>query len=245
VRREPAPPAFDRYREEVARGLAGADLVVAPTRAMLDAIARHYGAPAQARVIPNGRSAARFTPQEKEALVLCAGRLWDAAKNASALDAAAQGLPWPVLLAGEDEHPDPARRGRRGPRHARALGHLTPAALAAFYARAAIYALPARYEPFGLSVLEAALAGCALVLGDIPSLRETWNGAAAFVDPDRPDRLRAVLLGVIEREELRARLSSQARSRALELGPERMADDYLAAYRDLAAGGGLAQEARA
>ncbi len=33
--------------------------------------------------------------------------------------------------------------------------------------------LPARYEPFGLSVLEAALSGCALVLGDIPSLRES------------------------------------------------------------------------
>ena len=32
-------------------------------------------------------------------------------------------------------------------------------------------------------VLEAALAGCALVLGDMPSLREIWEGAALFVDP--------------------------------------------------------------
>ena len=39
-----------------------------------------------------------------------------------------------------------------------------------WFARAGIYALPAVYEPFGLSVLEAALSGCALVLGDIPSL---------------------------------------------------------------------------
>ena len=30
---------------------------------------------------------------------------------------------------------------------------------------ASVYVLPAKYEPFGLSVLEAALSGCALVLG--------------------------------------------------------------------------------
>ena len=59
------------------------------------------------------------------------------------------------------------------------------------YAAAAIYALPARYEPFGLSVLEAAQHGCALVLGDIDSLRENWDGAALFVDPDDAGALAA------------------------------------------------------
>jgi glycogen synthase len=53
-----------------------------------------------------------------------------------------------------------------------------------WYARASIYALPARYEPFGLSALEAALSGCALILGDIPSLREVWLEAAPYVSPD-------------------------------------------------------------
>ena len=52
------------------------------------------------------------------------------------------------------------------------------------YGDASIFALPARYEPFGLSILEAALSGCALVLGDLPSLRELWTGAAMFVPPD-------------------------------------------------------------
>ena len=65
------------------------------------------------------------------------------------------------------------------------LGRLSAGELADWYARAAIYALPARYEPFGLSALEAALSGCALVLGDIPSLREIWGDAALFVPPGR------------------------------------------------------------
>ena len=59
--------------------------------------------------------------------------------------------------------------------------------------RASIYAFPAKYEPFGLSVLEAALARCALVLGDTQSLREIWRDAAIYVPPDSAERLRDVL----------------------------------------------------
>jgi hypothetical protein len=100
--------------------------------------------------------------------------------------------------------------------------------------RAAIYALPARYEPLGLSVLEAALAGCALVLGDIPSLREVWGGEAAiFVPPNDVDAL-ADALELLRREPVRrARLAVCARARALEYGPARMAASYLAAYSSL------------
>jgi glycogen synthase len=238
VRRAAPPPRFDRYRLEVAQGLAGADLVVAPTRFMLQELERHYGALPRTRVIPNGRSAPRFRPGEKEPFILCAGRLWDEAKNAQLLDAIADRLRWPVLLAGDEEHPDPTRRGAAQPRHARPLGRLPPESLACFFCRASIYALPARYEPFGLSVLEAALAGCALVLGDTPSLREVWEGAALFVDPDSTELLQSVLAGLIDRPDLRATLGALARERALTYTPERMAEGYAAAYRDLVAGRG-------
>ncbi|MEB3829625.1 glycosyltransferase [Phormidium sp. CCY1219] len=67
---------------------------------------------------------------------------------------------------------------------------MSPEELSHWYARAAIYAFPARYEPFGLSVLEAALSGCALVLGDIPRLREMWGDAAVFANPDVARRWR-------------------------------------------------------
>ena len=243
VRRERPPTSFDRYHQEVARGLAGASMVVTPTRWMLEAIRRHYGTVARARVIPSGRSAARFLPGEKEPMVICAGRLWDAAKNVAALDAVAASLPWPVLLAGEEEPPDQAHRGAARSRHARPLGRLAPEALACFLSRASIYALPARYEPFGLSVLEAALAGCALVLGDIPSLRETWEGAALFVDPESPAMLRKLLAELMRRPDQCAALGARARAQALTLSPTRMAESYLAAYQDvLAARAAPAQE---
>ena len=116
------------------------------------------------------------------------------------------------------------------------LGCLPPAGVADFLSRASIYALPARYEPFGLSGLEAALSGCALVLGDIPSLREVWADAAVFVDPDDPAALESALLALIADADRRQEMARRARGRAAVYTPERMADGYLAAYGDLLAG---------
>ncbi len=107
--------------------------------------------------------------------------------------------------------------------------------MAQWYARAAIYALPARYEPFGLTALEAALSGCALVLADLPSLRETWGDAACFADMSDPQALRAALAALIEDEPRRAELAARARARATRFTPQRLAREYLALYRTLRA----------
>jgi glycosyltransferase involved in cell wall biosynthesis len=243
VRGEDAPPAWDRYRDRVARGLAGAGAVVAPTRAMAGALAGHYGGrvtalggAAPARVVPNGRRAGAYPPGPKEPLVLTAGRLWDEAKNVRAVAAAAGGHAWPAYVAGDGAPPAGAGGGwRAGGGRVRWLGALAPAELAAWMARAAAYALPARYEPFGLSALEAGLAGCALVLGDVPSLREVWGDAALFVAPDAPAQLACALRTFDADPGYRAELGARARARALTYTPERMALGYLDAYAAAAA----------
>lgn len=227
VRGGRAPASWDHYAERVHRGLHAADLVVAPTRAMLDSLQAHYGRLHQARVIYNGRDARRFVAREKEAFVLSAGRLWDAAKNAQVLADIASELGWPVKLAGEPVGPDGSRIQLR---NVELLGSRPPAEMADLFARASIYALPARYEPFGLTALEAGLAGCALVLGDIPSLREIWGQAAEFVPPGDRTALRQALSGLIADPERRAELAGRAFRRAEQFTVRRMRDEYLAAY---------------
>ena len=76
--------------EEVAAGIEAASAVVAPTRAMLDELTRHYGARAYARVIANAVSAEHVRPRAKRPYVFVAGRLWDDAKNVAALGAVAR-----------------------------------------------------------------------------------------------------------------------------------------------------------
>jgi glycosyltransferase involved in cell wall biosynthesis len=232
VKGEPAPAEWDRYREAVAEGLRAADLVVAPTLAMLRGLRDDHGPIAPSRVIPNGRDGSLYAPAAKEPTILSAGRLWDEAKNIEALASVAPSLPWPVYVAGDEAHPE---RGATPFDSVRPLGRLSPAELARWYARTSIYALPARYEPFGLSALEAALSGCALVLGDIPSLREVWGDAAAFVPPGDPRALRSALEGLIRDPTHRLRMAEAARRRALAYSADCMARAYRDAYRELLA----------
>lgn len=231
VKRERAPREWDRYRQEVTTGLQQADLIVAPSQAMLSALQSHYGPLPRTRVIHNGRSDALYSPGRKSNLILSAGRLWDEAKNLAALQRVASNLPWSVCVAGDDRSPDGGRRDTAG---VRCLGRLDADALACWYAKAAIYALPARYEPFGLSALEAGLSGCALVLGGIDSLREVWDDAAAYVDPDDAGALRSTLVDLIEHPDRRESLRRLSLTRARRYAPQHMAGAYLAAYRDVA-----------
>src|SRR4051812_7799366 len=224
VKGEPAPPRYERYRQAVSRGLHNANLVVAPSHTMLDALRHHYGPLPQTLVIDNARSPRGFAASAtKEPFILTAGRMWDEAKNVAALRAVAPKLAWPMYVAGEEARENSSE-------NVNALGRLSADAMASWLGRASIYALPARYEPFGLSVLEAALSGCALVLGDIPSLRENWTGAAAFVAPDDHEALQSALSTLIDQPGRIDAFAAAARRRAAAFSPARFAEEYLAAY---------------
>jgi glycosyltransferase involved in cell wall biosynthesis len=218
VHGEPAPPQWRTYRDRVTAGLTAADVVVAPTRAVLGDLAREYGV-VDGVVVPNGRRADWVRPVAKEPLVLGAGRAWDEAKNLGTLARIALPEPWRLAVAGDGEAP-------------RFLGSMPFERLARWLLRAAIFAAPARYEPFGLAVLEAALAGCALVLGDVASLREVWGDAAVYV-PDEPS-LAAALRELAGRPDRVADLARRARCRAERYTPRRMASGYLDVYRRVA-----------
>jgi glycogen synthase len=203
---------------------------VAPSQAMLAGLREHYGPLANARVIANGRSLPSLPLKPKEKMVLTAGRLWDQAKNLSALSAIAPALPWPVFAAGE---PAQGASSNTQAEPIRLLGRLPSEELLSWLAGASIFVLPARYEPFGLSVLEAALAGCALVLGDIPSLRDIWGEAALFASPDKPEALLEALQELIANPARLAELAAKARRVASQFSSERMGSSYMLAYRQV------------
>lgn len=232
VHGEPAPAEWRDYRRRVLGGLRAARCVVAPTRAVHDDLRRHYGLPLwNARIIPNGVDVSPFAQPPKRPVIMAAGRIWDAAKNLAMLDDTAPTLPWPIEIAGETAHPE---NGSAGLRHARPLGVLSPAEMRKQLGEAAIFAAPARYEPFGLGILEAAAAGCALVLGDIASLRENWDGAAIFLPPDDRGKWQRALARLIGDRNERQRLAAAARARAERLTLARTAARYRALYWELA-----------
>jgi len=223
VHHSQAPSGWNEYRWRVERGLHSADIVTSPSRAMLECLERHYGFLSKTMVIPNARTSSQFRTAGKKPFILAAGRIWDEAKNIESLGRIARQLHWPVYVAGEQEG--------ASLQNVISLGLLNQPQLASWMSQASIYCLPAKYEPFGLSILEAALSGCALVLGDIESLRENWDDCALFVDPDDPKALQQAITHLIRSGSLRRRLMVNARERARHFSPQRMVEGYLQAYR--------------
>jgi glycogen(starch) synthase len=235
VHEDEPPSEWLRYKSEVTSGLRGAHLVVTPTAALLRTLETHYGKIYESRVIPNGRSSDLFRPAEKQQLIFSAGRLWDKAKNVKSVAEIADDLPWPVFVAGSNYGPHEQMPSEPGifDKHCHWLGPLPELEMRNWYGAASIYALPALYEPFGYTPLEAGLSACALVLGDIPSLREIWDDAAVFVEPHDSRALKSELLRLIENDRYRREMARRARERALLFNPARMGQSYLAAYSDL------------
>lgn len=232
VKGEEAPSQWNCYRERVRAGLLEADFVAAPTRAMLGQIEALYGPlrqpGSQLQVLANGRTlpaSARVVEVKKEPFVFAAGRLWDEAKNIALLEQAAPNLDWPVRVAG---HGEASESGSL-----QLLGRLESWQVLEQMRRASIYALPARYEPFGLSILEAALCGCALVVGDIASLREVWGDAALFVAPDDERALSDAINALAQSDARRAEMARRALHRAQRFSLQSFGRSYERAYREL------------
>ena len=247
---------WNAYRRAVAAGLAGADLVAAPTAWMLGELQARLGPFAASRVIYNGLGEASVgrqpherrhdsTPSDAQGAdaprspyIFAAGRYWDEGKNLAALAEVAPRLDLPVKLAGLP-HPDGAADGSRDgaaepPAGVEFLGRLSPAQMTAAYRDAYIYCLPAKYEPFGLTPLEAARGVTPLVLGDIPSLREVWGDAATYVPPDDRDALFYAIRNLERYPDEFADRALAATERAERYTRAAMTDGYLEAYRSLA-----------
>ncbi len=236
VRARPLSRQFRWHKELVAQGLGNADAIVAPSGAFARSIADTYKLPQPPIVVYNGRR-----PCMREALpegitvpdtpfAFTAGRLWDEGKNLRTLDNAAAQISIPVFAAGPLKGPN---RTSIKFAHVEALGHLTDGQLSEWLAAKPIFVSTARYEPFGLAVLEAAEAGCPLVLSDIPTFRELWEGTAYFVPPDDPKAVAVAVNELVSDARQRTLYASAARRRARRYTAEVMAAKVRAIYGSL------------
>jgi glycogen synthase len=228
------------YHETVMRGILGADAIVAPSFWMLDQIRTNYLRPHRGVVIYPGRNPIFFNPYvSKEDCVLTVGRLVDASKQISLLTQHVH--PVPVCIVGAEQTvPIPRIPIRADVRVATdetsvaIRGPQTEAQLRALYSRASIYAATARYEPLGISALEAAFSRCAIVANDIPCFREIWGDAALYFRTNDAASLAENIRRLNEDRPMRHAYAELAYSRARErFTTKRMIEEYLQLYRSL------------
>jgi glycosyltransferase involved in cell wall biosynthesis len=145
-----------------------------------------------------------------------------ARKNLAALVPAAHGLARDgveVVVAGGHR---PQFAGEAGLDALRLLGAVDDALLPGLYAGAELFALPSRYEGFGLPVLEAMAAGTPVVAADATALPETAGGAARLVPPEG-DAFAAAIAELLSDPGERARLRAAGLARAAAFGWARTA----------------------
>jgi glycosyltransferase involved in cell wall biosynthesis len=221
-----------RWRAELhGEGLRRSRAVITPTAAFAEATQAAYRLPQRPRAIHNGRSPLPLPKVAPHDFAFTAGRLWDEGKNVATLDRAAARLAVPLYAIGPTTGPNGAAVSLS---HAHVLGSRSEKEIGRWLAARPVFVSAARYEPFGLAVLEAAAAGCPLVLSDIPTFRELWDGAATFVDPDDANGFAAAVDRIVGDDAARLALGNAARERAALYTPRAMAAAMADLYRALA-----------
>jgi glycosyltransferase involved in cell wall biosynthesis len=227
IKQGPLPPDLAWRARCTAAGIAVADAVIVPSLSFARALTQAYGAGLPVVAVPNGRQHAIGGLWQAKDRILTAGRLWDPAKDIASIDAAA-------AIADVAIHAAGPLRGPNGERavlpHLAKLGPLDSEELARWYAAAAMFVSASRYEPFGLAVLEAAQAGAALVLSDIETFRELWDGAALFFPPGDACALANILRRLQSKPSLRGQFTARAKARAGHWSADQMIAATLSVY---------------
>jgi len=231
VRGGPLPDEFVWRTRLVQNGYHASDRLLAPTAAFASATAQAYDLATPPVVVRNGRRALSTSKTPSgDVFAFTAGRLWDDGKNVAAIDRAASRASIPLRAAGPLKGPNGAEVEVR---HVVALGRQTDAEIAASLSAQPVFVSAAKYEPFGLAVLEAAQAGCSLVLSDIPTFRELWDGVALFADPDDDEAIARAVDSLASDPSLRRALGTAARQRAMAYSLDAMCAGILTVYRSL------------
>jgi glycosyltransferase involved in cell wall biosynthesis len=142
---------------------------------------------------------------------------------------ALRSLPDDVVLVVLGEGPERAALAARSPQGRVFLPGRVPD-VAAWLRRAAVFVHPARWEGFGLGVLEAMIAGLPVVATNVSSLPELVGDAGILVPPDDADALAGGIASALERPDLGAAARERA---AQEFSVARMADRTASLYESI------------
>jgi glycosyltransferase involved in cell wall biosynthesis len=223
---------WSEYYERVKEGLQQSNHLIAPSNTMKAFVNKIYKPQTKSTTIYNSRNSKLFYNGEKQPYIFSMGRVWDEGKNIKLLIEAASKIKCEIRIAGDNTFETDSLEITGS--NITFLGKLSTTEIARELSSASIYVLPAKYEPFGLSALEAALSGCALVLGDIDSLREVWQESAVYVNTNDAVELATTINNLFDDKAHLSTLASKAERQAQQYSTEKMATAYFDIYKQLA-----------
>lgn len=112
-------------------------------------------------------------------------------------------------------------------------GYVDDELLSALYSGAEVYLAPAKYEGFGITLLEAFRCGCPVLASDIPAHREVGGDAARYAPDDDQPAWTAAMSDLLAHPSERERLTAAGLEREPHFTWKRAAEQTEAAYREL------------
>lgn len=235
----------DRFNKEhtrtaplLRRIMNGAAALTAPSKYLRGLMEKACG-PYEIDYIPNGLFIDQLTPQPKEDILLMTGRLLRR-KGFHVVLEALRGVEtdYEVHIVGDGPEREALERLAEAiPAKVVFHGWLDNGSpdLKALYERARIFCLPSQRENASISLLEAMLAGAAVITSNVSGCPETVGEAGLVVPPDDPEALREVLLPLLASPDQCAAWGAQARERVrAQFDWEKIADRYLALLEQVA-----------
>jgi glycosyltransferase involved in cell wall biosynthesis len=155
-------------------------------------------------------------------------------KNIPRLIEALQGIPCTLEIIGHHNPEYEALLRQSGIAYSYHSG-LSDAEVLEKYFEADIVTLVSTYEGFGMPILEGQATGRPVITSNLYSMPEVAGDAACIVDPFDARAMRAGFRRLIEDDEYRQALVAKGFDNVKRFDPDRIAEQYLALYQDIAA----------
>ena len=228
-----------RFAAQARDAAARADMVIAVSAFTGGQVADLLGVErTRIAVVHHGIRPLTLPPLERENVVLHVGAI-QKRKNIARLVQAFEGVAadWRLVLAGSDGYGAEEIRARIAASPAREriaiLGYVSPKELAAWYARARVFAFPSLDEGFGMPVVEAMAAGLPVLTSSRSALPEVAGDAALVVDPGDSESIADGLRRITSDRTLQADLARRGQARAAHFSWEKAVAETWQVYSGL------------
>ncbi len=218
------------------RIVADADLIICPSKSIEDLIKMH-GANANTRIIPNAIDTDKFRPRRKNPRnLLVVTRMFERKGVQYLLRALARrSAEFDINIVGDGPYLQTLKNQAKELKiEAKFWGHLDNDSqdLKDLYETAPIFVFTSEAENFPIVLLEAMIAGAAIITTSGTGCAEVVGDAALLVPVRNPEAIRAALDRLVADPDLVARLGTAARERVIaRFGWDGVIDQHIEAYR--------------
>lgn len=218
------------YKNIINKSLNNADIVIAQSKFTAECLMKTYDLQKRIGIIYNGIDYKPFSGSPESPTLVACENFPNSGQNINFLLNIAYKLPDNIkmkIIA--DSPPD-----RKSPQNVEFLSNLTGSELQAVYKNSSIYLALSSHESNGLSSIQAAYSGCAILANDIPVFKELWGDCAYVFERDNVNSLMRCINNLVENKYFFEITSRNCQAKALSVfNSKRMAYEYINLYKNI------------